>query len=278
MGLQQQEQLSARRTRPAPRPALGLRVFRPPFPASVGRCQASWRLLALATVAAAALLGSTAHAQIRVYDEKAGGSVATPAVGGLNLLGTQSTPEKPKSDKLSTSANASPTATPPTLPSVSFGVRTAPLVATSSSVPVRPQPPVSTPSAPVPPPVAPQPAEKVETKPEVFVFTKVSEFSPIVAARLKEISTMPGLDVVFYIDDLKPQEYMALGEKGFPDIPESISLVADGEGAIAEAYGVKKPNTIIIRYPTGAIRSYDLIKEIELFKSHIRRADGADAT
>lgn len=245
----------------------------------------SSKTLGTAVALLALAMATPAPAQIRVYNEDTGTSTPVGGLGGLT--GTPAPTPGPtapggtkplQQDKIVTPVTPVVTGTPTALPATPFGVRPAPLVAPPKGASATPQgstpATVQTsgqPSQPYLPKLAPYAPESPVGVPEVLVFTKVSEFSPIVAARLKEIRGVAGLEPVFYLDDHLPNEYLALGTKGLEAIPEDMALDVDDGNAIAQAYGVTKANTIVVRLATGAIRTYNLITEVELFKQHIQR-------
>lgn len=106
---------------------------------------------------------------------------------------------------------------------------------------------------------------------EVYVFTSGNDFSPVVADRMNEIKRINGIEPVFYLNDMEPQAYFSLLEKGFGKLAEDVELGSDAGGREAARLGVTTSNVIVYKGPNGVIRQYNLLTEIDAFRNALER-------
>lgn len=112
----------------------------------------------------------------------------------------------------------------------------------------------------------------------VIVFVNVSEFSPIVSKRINELQKLTDITPVYYMEERRPQEYVALLGPDFFEVSGKIKFKSDAGGAIAEGYGLTKAHTIIYRLPNGSVRKYSLVSEMGVFLDQLDRIRKGEST
>lgn len=191
-----------------------------------------------------------AHAQIRVYDAKTGRNVEATGVSLTTPRETAAPKAKPVAVS-PTVTKPAPHATGTWTPSGTYVGRD--LLENEVYLPRGGDEPVRTEVG------------------EVYVFTSGNDFSPVVADRLNEIKRINGIEPVFYLNDMEPQAYFGLLEKGFGKLQEGVELTNDGGGRQAARLGVTVSNVIVYKGPNGAIRQYNLLTEIDAFRNALER-------